>query len=246
MTPRFTTKTLATTALAGVFILGGAAAAQAHFSAEPSPNEPGVRSTVDFVLGHGCGELPTTRVTVQLPDEVQSVTPVAKAGWSITTVVEDDGADHDHTATDDDHASHSHSTGRISQVVFTADSPLPDGLRDTFQLVIALPDLPGESLYFPVLQECSEGAQVAWAQIPVPGTDPHSLDTPAPGFTIGSSGSGHGDDHGDSGGNGEAGNAGGGSAESGQSDVLGITGVALGAVALVLALVALLRPRKSA
>src|SRR6185312_13732744 len=75
-------------------------------------------------------------------------------------------------------------TERVSQIVYTAKEPVADGLRDTLQLQVLLPESAGETLVFPVLQTCEKG-ETNWAEIPAEGQDPHDLESPAPSFVIG-------------------------------------------------------------
>lgn len=54
-----------------------------------------------------------------------------------------------------------------------------------------LPDRPGTTLYFPVVQTCAHG-KTAWTQIPAPGQSGHELEHPAPSVTLTAGGaSGH-------------------------------------------------------
>lgn len=61
--------------------------------------------------------------------------------------------------------------------------PLPDDLRDAFELSVRLPETPGETLAFPSVQTCEQG-EAAWVQLAADGQDPDELDMPAPLFTV--------------------------------------------------------------
>ncbi|MGO4843197.1 DUF1775 domain-containing protein, partial [Rhizobiaceae sp. 2RAB30] len=62
---------------------------------------------------------------------------------------------------------------------------LPDVFYDEFVFRGMLNDsLPaGETLYFPIVQEC-DGAAERWIEIPAPGQDGHDLEFPAPGVKL--------------------------------------------------------------
>ena len=82
-------------------------------------------------------------------------------------------------------------TERTSSIVYTAETPLPDGQRDTFELSFQVPDAEGEVLSFPTIQTCEKG-ETAWTEVPADGQDEDELESPAPSFTIlPASGEGH-------------------------------------------------------
>jgi hypothetical protein len=87
-------------------------------------------------------------------------------------------------------------TERVGSIVYTADTPLPEGQRDTFELSFQLPDAEGEMLTFPTVQTCQEG-ETGWVEVPAEGQDADELESPAPAFEItaaGEDGHGHGDE----------------------------------------------------
>ena len=57
--------------------------------------------------------------------------------------------------------------------------PLPDNLYDTFGMVMKLPDTPGQTLYFPTIQECPQATR-RWIEIPAAGQRWNDLREPAP------------------------------------------------------------------
>jgi hypothetical protein len=72
----------------------------------------------------------------------------------------------------------------VSEVVYTAKTPLPDGLRDAFVLSLQVPeDAAGTVLYFPTIQECEDG-ETAWIELPEAGQDGEELEAPAPGIAV--------------------------------------------------------------
>jgi hypothetical protein len=75
-------------------------------------------------------------------------------------------------------------TERVGQVVYTAKTALADGYRDTFALSLQLPvDAAGTTLVFPVLQTCETGS-TNWNEIPAEGADEDSVEHPAPMVTV--------------------------------------------------------------
>ena len=72
-----------------------------------------------------------------------------------------------------------------TRVVYTADTPVEDGLKATVSMdVLFTEDAEGSTLAFPVTQTCAEG-ETAWTQIAEEGEDPHDLDAPAPLVEVG-------------------------------------------------------------
>ena len=66
---------------------------------------------------------------------------------------------------------------------YTAKTPLPDGVRDAFELSLQLPQKAGETLAFPAVQICEKG-ETAWTEVPADGQDAEELEHPAPAFEI--------------------------------------------------------------
>lgn len=150
--------TLTGTAIAAALVLAAPIAASAHVHAEPTSTEPGARADIAFAIGHGCDGSPTTAVEIEVPAEIAAVGLIANPGWDVAI----DTAD------------------GLRTVVFTADEPLPDGVRDTLELSATLPDdaEDGTVLAFPTRQLCEAG-ESAWTDAD------QSSDTPAPIVTIG-------------------------------------------------------------
>lgn len=210
-------RTAAVTLGACALVVGGAGAASAHVSVTPSSTAAGSYSVLTFSVGHGCGTSPTTRLTVQLPEQILSVTPTVNPNWTIEKKMAEL-----ESAVDDGHGGER--TERVAEVVYTARTPLPDGMRDTIALQMPLPEKAGEKLVFPVIQTCEKG-ETAWTQTYEEGQD--EPESPAPFIeTTESTGDGHG--HGDADDDEDD------AQESGVgSDVLGWAGVVLGALGLL-------------
>lgn len=162
-------------------------AASAHVTAAASSTAAGSYTVVTFSLAHGCEGSPTTGLTITMPDGINSVSPTINPNWDVVkneVAIADPVTDsHGNTATE-----------RVSDVVYTAKTPLADGYRDTVALQLQLPeDAAGSTLEFPVLQTCETGS-TAWDQPTVDGQDEPELPAPTVAVTAAEAGSGHGAD----------------------------------------------------
>ncbi len=220
---------------AGLLTLGLAAPASAHVTVTPSDTAAGAFVVLTFSVPHGCEGSPTTGITIQIPEEILSVTPTRNPLYEVEkTVVQLDEPVED---------AHGNSiTERVGEVSYTTRTPLPDGERDAFELSLQLPDAAGETLNFPVIQTCEKG-QTDWVETPAEGQDPEELERPAPSVTITEA---TGDEHG------AAETV---STEESEADAvddsdsddgngLAITGLVVGAVGVIVGGTALVRTRK--
>jgi periplasmic copper chaperone A len=226
MTIRTTTLTAA--GLAGGVLLAVAAplAASAHVTVTPSGTAAGSSSVLTFAFSHGCEGSPTTSLTFDIPESIDSVSPTVHPGWTIEKVADGD---------------------RTAQVVYTATTPVEEGFRDTIELSVRLPDdAAGETIAFPVLQTCATG-ETNWSEVGEEGeAEPES---PAPTILVTEA---TGDEHGhgtaaadaadDEHAHGEEAEVTDAAAPTSSADtvarVLGIGGLAVGVVGIVLALTA--------
>ena len=172
-------RTLSATAVAGgtaALMMAGLAGASAHVSADPNKTAANSYALVTFGIPHGCDTSGTTKVTINLPEELNDAQPTVNPNWTVEKVTEtlaepkklDDGTT---------------ITKRTSQIVYTAKTPLDAHLRDAVVLSVKLPDAAGKTIYFPTLQACEQG-QTDWSEIPKEGQDEHELKAPAPSVTI--------------------------------------------------------------
>jgi uncharacterized protein YcnI len=169
---RLTVLPAATAAIA----LSLVAPASAHVTATPSSAAAGSSTVVTFSVGHGCEGSPTTKIEIQVPESVLSVTATRNPYYDVESTIEKL----------DDPVTDSHGnevTERTATIAYTATTPLPDGQRDTFQLSFTVPDAEGEVLTFPTIQTCEKG-ETAWTEVPAAGQDAHELENPAPSFEI--------------------------------------------------------------
>ncbi|MCL8024493.1 YcnI family protein [Nocardioides bruguierae] len=148
-------------AVAAALLLPAAPAA-AHVGITPDTTAADAYAVVEVAVPHGCDGSPTTSVAISVPDGVIGVVPTRHPLWDLATAEADDGT---------------------QTVTYTALEPLPEGVRDTFEIALRLPDAPGETLVFPTIQTCEEG-ETAWIEVAPEGEDAHELEHPAPSFTL--------------------------------------------------------------
>jgi uncharacterized protein YcnI len=171
--------------LTSAVVLAFGPAASAHVTVSPGESAANGYTVLTFSVPHGCEELPTTEVKIQIPESIPQVTPTVNPNWQVEKVM---------TPLDEpvDTGEGEALTERVSEVVYTATTPLPDGLRDSFELSMKMPDTPDETLYFPVVQVCEGGAETAWIEIPEEGAT-EEPEHPAPAVTLtAAEGDGHG------------------------------------------------------
>ncbi|RXZ73137.1 YcnI family protein [Agromyces albus] len=131
-------------AAAVLLVLAEPVAASAHVTVTPSSTAAGSDSVLTFAFGHGCDGSPTTALTIDLPESIMAAAPTLHPNWTVERVEDDD---------------------RIARVVYTAITPVEEGIRATVELAVVLPlDAAGETLVFPVLQTCAEG-ELNWDQL---------------------------------------------------------------------------------
>lgn len=178
----------ALTLVAGAGVIGLAGTVSAHVSIAEGEVTAGAYEILTLSVPHGCGGSPTTEVRIQIPESIPTPTPTVHAGWDAEKVMETLA-----TAVDAGHGTTIEE--RVAEVVYTAQTPLPDGFRDAFELSVKIPDdAAGETLYFPTVQTCEQG-ETRWIEIPAEGQDPHDLESPAPSVAVvaAAAGGGHGD-----------------------------------------------------
>lgn len=129
-------------------------------------------------IGHGCEGKATIRVSVELPDGIAGARPQLKPGWTITIEKKKLAQPMD--------IGHGKTTDEVVSRIVWEGGPLPDAYFDEFGLQLKLPkSAPGDVLYFPVVQDCTEGSN-RWVDIPDPhaahggGAEHRHLHSPAP------------------------------------------------------------------
>lgn len=166
----------AVAAAVAVVVAGPASPASAHVSVNPSTTAAGAHAVLELSVPHGCDGSPTTEVTIQLPDEINAVTPTRNPLWEVEKQV----VQLDPPVTD---AHGNELTERVASVTYRADVPLPEGYRDVFELSVQIPDTEGATLVFPTVQKCEE-SEAAWIEVAGDGQSEDDLERPAPAFAI--------------------------------------------------------------
>ena len=123
-------------------------------------------------ITHGCDGSPTTRVKVTIPEGVIGARPMPKPGWSLSM------------AKGPYARSYPYLEGSLAEgvkeIVWSGGS-LPEDQFDEFVFTARITDAfrPGDTVYFPVDQDCERGGH-RWAEVPTDGHDAHALKEPAP------------------------------------------------------------------
>jgi periplasmic copper chaperone A len=155
-------KALALSAFLGALLLAPAAAA--HVTANPTEAAADGYTMITFRVPHGCDDSPTTRLSIQIPDGVESVTPEIVPGWEVEVSADE------------------------KEVTWTG-GPLPNHRFTDFGISMKMPNTPDETVYFPAVQTCEQG-ESAWVQIAAEGEPEPEL--PAPAVLLTAAAGGHG------------------------------------------------------
>lgn len=154
-----------------------ASPASAHVTVTPDTTAAGQYAVLTFSVGHGCEGSPTTAITISIPEGINAVTPTRNPSYTVEKEIEQLNP-----PVVDAHGNEL--AERVSTVVYTAKTPLPDGYRDAFELQVQIPeDAAGETLAFPTIQTCQQG-ETAWTEIPAEGQTEDDLESPAPAFEV--------------------------------------------------------------
>jgi periplasmic copper chaperone A len=147
-----------------IFVIGAGlialppAAAHVTLEAQQAPAHSYFKAV--FRVPHGCAASPTVRLRIRMPEGVTAVKPQPKPGWKLDTTRIDVVP-----PADDGHGGKI--TEKVSEVTWS-EGRLPDQQFDEFAILMRLPDSSGETLYFPVIQECEKGVS-RWIEIPAAG-----------------------------------------------------------------------------
>jgi uncharacterized protein YcnI len=157
--------------------------AAAHVTLENPEAAVGASYKAVLRVNHGCDGSPTVSLRVRMPEGVVAVKPMPKQGWKLDVVsgkyvkpVTQNGT-------------------RISEGVTElswSGGKLPEAFYDEFVFQAGFSDelKPGQTIYFPVVQECEKGIH-RWIEIPTGqeahgGRDAHGAagSEPAPGLKL--------------------------------------------------------------
>lgn len=163
-------------ALAAALLCLAGRGALAHVTLETGKAPAGSAYKAVLRVPHGCKGKPTIAIRVKIPEGVIAVKPMPKSGWQLATVKGKYEKTYDYYGTPVSEG--------VTEIAWTGGS-LPDEWYDEFvfrgQLAGATP---GTTVYFPVVQECADGAADRWIEIPAPGKGADDYETPAPGVAI--------------------------------------------------------------
>ena len=145
-----------------------AAPAAAHITTNPSEAPSDGYATVSFQIPHGCEESPTTQV--QRADS-------AERGVGHPGGAPECGRSGTKEGKKEPVELHGEKiTSGVSQVTYTAKTPLPADRLDFVYMSLKMPaGKPGESIYFPTIQKCKQG-ETRWIQIPAEGESEDDLE----------------------------------------------------------------------
>ena len=151
-----------------------AAPASAHVTVTPTETAAGAYSVLTFSVGHGCEGSPTNKITIQVPEGINTVTPTRQPFYDVKVTTEK-------LAEPVKDAHGNELTERDATIVYTAKTPLPDGQRDAFEVSLQLPEKEG-TLSFPTVQTCEKG-ETAWIEETPEGAT-EEPESPAPAFEV--------------------------------------------------------------
>ena len=137
-----------------------AASAFGQVTAHPNEGTAGEYFETALNVPDGCETSPTVSLRVKIPENVTLVKPQMKSGWKMKIktrkLAQPIKLENGRTISE-----------TIEEVNWTG-GPLPGDQYDNFGLRMKLPDAAGQTLWFPVVQECKKGVR-RWIDIPLPG-----------------------------------------------------------------------------
>lgn len=110
-----------------------------------------------LMITHGCGDSPTVKLIVDIPEDVLAITPQIKPGWTVETI--------ESTLDVPREVFGMQRTKYTSQIIWSGNS-LSSDYFDVFSFII-IPPHDATTLYFPTTQVCEEGSE-AYTTIPDP------------------------------------------------------------------------------
>ncbi|SRR6266545_682659 len=130
----------------------------AHVALESEQAAVGSRYKAVLQVLHGCSGSPTTTIRVRIPDGIVAVMPMPKAGWKLDVVTGKYEKPHS--------LGHAQVNEGVTEVAWSAGN-LPSTFYDEFVFIATVAgDLQeGQTIYFPVVQQCERGVN-RWIDIP--------------------------------------------------------------------------------
>lgn len=159
------------TALIVTILALDALPASAHVTLETREYPAAANAKLVLKVGHGCEGATTVSLRVRIPDNVLNVKPQPKPGWQVTTVkgklATPITGEHGETITES-----------VREVQWSGGR-LEDSFYDEFVFRARMPDQPGITIYFPVVQDCDKGVN-RWIETPEAGKTRRDYKFPAP------------------------------------------------------------------
>jgi uncharacterized protein YcnI len=145
----------------------------AHVTLEQGEAAVGAPYKAVLQVPHGCNGSATTALRVRIPEGVLDVKPMPKPGWTIKIIKGKYAKPHK--------LYEAQVSAGVTELDWTGGN-LPDDYYDefVFQSFLATDLQPGQTIYFPVVQQCENGIH-RWIEIPTPGSD---YPEPAPGLKL--------------------------------------------------------------
>ncbi|MBU3700900.1 MAG: DUF1775 domain-containing protein [Acidimicrobiia bacterium] len=141
--------------LAAVAVVTSATMASAHTTARAEAGPDG-STAVTWSFSHGCEGRPTTGLRVQVPSGAWNVTATDPPGWT--------------------------STVSSTEIRWSGGS-IPDGTSARFTAAMVLREPAGSTVTMPAIQECTDGAELAWIASPTTADGTEST-RPAPTIVV--------------------------------------------------------------
>lgn len=162
--------------IAGLLTVALTSGAQAHITLESATASADSSYKAVLRVPHGCEGKSTTAVRVKIPEGVIVAKPMPKSGWQLATRAAKYAKSYDYYGTPVSEG--------VTEIAWT-DGDLPDAWYDEFIFRARLTAFPVDTVvYFPVVQECADGAMERWIEIPEPGKSADDYESPAPGVKI--------------------------------------------------------------
>jgi len=136
-------------------ILAAIGTARAHVTLDQSSMPADSFLRVAIRVPHGCDGAATTGIRLQIPEGFRNVKPMPLAGWTLTLVA---GAD---TASTGGHGE----SAPVKEVAWRGGN-LPAAFYQEFVLRLQTPKEAGQTVYFPIVQECEGGKVTRWIERP--------------------------------------------------------------------------------
>ncbi|NTA84518.1 DUF1775 domain-containing protein [Agrobacterium tumefaciens] len=149
----------------------------AHITLETPTAKIGSSYKAVLRVGHGCEGKATTAIRVRLPEGVISVKPMPKPGWKIEKTQGEYAKAYDYYGQE--------KTSGVRELTWSG-GPLGDDEYDefVFRAYVTNAFKAGQTVAFPIVQECVDGATTRWIEIPALGKVADDYEHPAPVLTI--------------------------------------------------------------